>query len=297
MRHEQGLAHAIFTIKHIRANTDTAKAITILLESFMLTAGITTSPLQDLTEYPYVESVWIQTLRNFLQHTNITISTPSICCPNLLRENHQAHMVILLRKQLTTPQLRFINDSRLWLQVTTIAEITNITGTEILSSAFHGTTDTTSIPLLWHTSRSQLNWPRVPRPDKKAWNLWKKSLHLITAGKTTKLRTSLGGWYNQRPNQRTWLFHRDDSGHFIRQTVAENSFQFYHSGRMTTRDLQVYKLINTPQQQITYTHPITPHQIQLSAITNKTNTQSNISPPNIRVSPNSTTLSASRMCP
>jgi hypothetical protein len=51
---EQGLMHTTFLISHLRANSDVAKTLIILLETYMLVAGTIRSPLQDTKECSYI---------------------------------------------------------------------------------------------------------------------------------------------------------------------------------------------------------------------------------------------------
>jgi hypothetical protein len=105
MIYEQGIAHTHFVTKHIRHNTDTANTIIILLETYMLVTGTTNNPLENLSDYQYIHSPWIQTLRNFLAQSNTTIKIPHLKGPTLLRTNDQTIMNAAKHKQFSTRQL------------------------------------------------------------------------------------------------------------------------------------------------------------------------------------------------
>jgi hypothetical protein len=78
---EQGLAKIKFFVHHIRTQSDITNTLTILLESYMMIAGSTCSPFEDLTPHPYVKAPWIKSLQTFLHHIDMTITTPTIQRP------------------------------------------------------------------------------------------------------------------------------------------------------------------------------------------------------------------------
>jgi hypothetical protein len=211
--YEQGIAYTIYVTKHIRHNTDTASTIIIILESYMLSTGTTNSPLQDLTEYPYVDSPWLQTLRSFLRQSNSTISIPQLSGPQLIRAHDQAIMSAITHLNFSNHQLRLINECRIWLQITTLAEITDIDGTNILIDAFRGTAEPPITPTLWMISQSTLGWPATQRPDQVAWKLWQRAIRHFTCGNSTKLHHPLGKWYIHWNQQRTLPY-------FLHKTVC-----------------------------------------------------------------------------
>jgi hypothetical protein len=126
---EQGIAHATFVAGHIRANTDVAKTIHILLESYMIQTGTIQNPFVDTIHISYSPAPWIDTLKNFLHESSLSITIPQLHCPKLLRLHDQPIMILAMKHYHTTQKLEAINRCRLWLQVTSIAEITTIDGT------------------------------------------------------------------------------------------------------------------------------------------------------------------------
>jgi hypothetical protein len=99
---EQGLLHVTFLIGHLRANSDVAKQVIILLETYMLITGTTASPLKNLTLHTYVSSPWIDTLRQFLASIRATIDTPQLNCINLIR-THDQPIMLLASKNILHP--------------------------------------------------------------------------------------------------------------------------------------------------------------------------------------------------
>jgi hypothetical protein len=200
---EQGLVHATFLISHLRANTDVYKHLIILLETYMLLAGTISSPLQYLTAYTYIQSPWIDTLRHFLRSIQATIITPNIQCIQILRLQDQAIMTLARLYTSNHKTLTIINNCRTWLQVNTIAEISNSDGTHLLHQAIVGSSDGMETPTLWIISKSQMHWPQQKRPDKPSWRIWKRFLDRITIASTNILKRPLGSWLPSWNQQRT----------------------------------------------------------------------------------------------
>jgi hypothetical protein len=62
---EEGLAHVIFLVVHVRAGSDISHSLITLLESSMVTTGTVTYPLENKTEYTYIHSLWIDSIPSF----------------------------------------------------------------------------------------------------------------------------------------------------------------------------------------------------------------------------------------
>jgi citrate lyase beta subunit len=108
----------------------------------MLVAGTTQSPFEDTTGHTYIMSPWIDILKRFLHQDNATIITPHIRRPRLIRQNDQSIMSVACKHISNRATLILINNCRIWLQVTTLAEITNTNGTHIMACALTGAEDT-----------------------------------------------------------------------------------------------------------------------------------------------------------
>jgi hypothetical protein len=73
-----------------------------------------------------------------------------------------------------------INACRVFLQVTTLSEISNNQGTKILQESYLGELLETGHPVIQVYSKSYPNWPFQEYPPRKAWGLWKLSLTHFT---------------------------------------------------------------------------------------------------------------------
>jgi hypothetical protein len=162
---EQGIAHAISLIGHIRADTSLGQHLMTLLESYQVSTGLSGNPLQHTVNQEYIPSPWIQTLREFLQTTKSTIRLPhlAILCP-IWKGDKCIMECVVKTKLFTTAELRVINNCRVYLQVTYLSEITTSDGVQILNKAFEGNEDANLQPTLWRILRSKILWPLQPRP-------------------------------------------------------------------------------------------------------------------------------------
>jgi hypothetical protein len=266
---EQGVAHATFVIGHLRANTDIASSLYILLESYMLVTGTTTSPLQDFRPHLFIDAPWLDTLRKFLKSTNSQITTPKLRCPSLKRTNDQPIMRVASVLDFSDSQLNQVNQCRCWLQVTTLAEITDIDGRELLNCALHGISDDNNLPTLWIISQSMLRWPHQQKPGLPAWRLWRKVLRSLSSHNnlnSTTLRTPLGQWYDSAHLQRKWLFRSDETKHIIQQQLRDGTTKEFSIKRKSTHTHQTYHLRPNISNQEDFRFAITPYIIQQNSI-------------------------------
>ena len=112
-------------------------------------------------------------------------------------------METFLCSNLSAKDLQTLNNCRLYLQVTTLAEISDHTGTKILDAVFIGGQWT---PSLKHISESLFQWPTQPNPDKPAWKLWTRTIQALYTkpGMVTQLKQKLGLWYTSAAIVRKW---------------------------------------------------------------------------------------------
>jgi len=106
---------------------------------------------------------------------------------------------------LTTPQLEQINACRMYLQITTLAEITDHTGTHLLPHVL--TSCGQAYPSGLKTISSlTLQWPRVCNPATTTWKLWTRTISTLFTGSATgtKLQNPLGNWTMDYATYRFW---------------------------------------------------------------------------------------------
>ena len=160
---EQGILHILYFIKHYRHYKSIGKLLHISLRWTRLILGLSYCPL--LRPRPglhHIVDPWFQTLITFLHKSNSSIETddqPSILC----RQNDSSIMEDFMSYEPTKADLRRLNLCRLYLKVSTLSDITDTDGTNILRTCWNGTKPQPS-PLLW---------PRQARPSNSAWRIWR----------------------------------------------------------------------------------------------------------------------------
>jgi len=136
-----------------------------------------------------------------------------------LRRNDVFLMEAIHELDCTPQQLEQINACRMSLQVTTLAEITDHTGTTILPHVL--STPASPEPSGLHElSKSTLSWPNIHPPSKNCWKLWTKTLCTLFAGaeQKTKLNHPLGIWLPQYQEVCTWHWHMSPLGSLLHRT-------------------------------------------------------------------------------
>ncbi len=203
---EQGIAHTQFIIGSVRSATDDRQTVLTLLESYIVTSGITGNPLENMMPVTYIDAQWMESTRIFLNSIQATIHIRELHTIRPIRSRDQGIMELACHTTANNKQLIMINNCRLWLQVHTIAEITTMDGTQIQHAAYHGTEHPlTTFPQLWSVTKSTLEWPAQQRPPIIAWQAWKRLLKsIIRIGLT--LRRPLGRPYPHLSlHPRIWL--------------------------------------------------------------------------------------------
>ena len=110
-------------------------------------------------QWHHLGNVWLPSIRNYLVVIGGKITIKDVWHPRLVRE----HDIIILDQFLTEHvlteyQKAKLNSVRLWLQVITLADITDPTGRYIEAWERTGST----------SLQSNLAWPRKERPSQSA---------------------------------------------------------------------------------------------------------------------------------
>jgi hypothetical protein len=137
-----------------------------------------------------------------------------------LRQHDKSLMEIAIQAGHPRSELECLNACRWFLQVTTLAEITNDCGNSLLPQAY-GLLQPNQKPQLWLLSRSSLKWPAQPLPSVKAWRLLKKFLKSQLNARQ-KLLQPLGPWYTNYNAHRQWNL-LSDGLNLIKTTTKENT--------------------------------------------------------------------------
>jgi ribonuclease HI len=226
---EQGCQQVENFIGHLRIQSTVGKLFRATLSMHQLTAGTSLPILSDpSTPIPYLEKGWITSLRTFLAHIDGTIEIANQFTLHPVRDNDQLLMDCLNDPSLPTTTVERINHCRLYLQVTTLADICNGMGDSILPAAYHGH----PIP----DSKSTIQWPRQPRPPECSWTAWQNALHkffLEPDTRSLRLRSSahLGTWLpSLHTHHRRWHYTVDPhSGHAWHTAPTSGTTKFHPS--------------------------------------------------------------------
>jgi len=188
----------------MRAKMPLGKSIKILIHQYQLWAGVSQPILRDMTPYPWVPDRWLTRIRQTMHAHHITIQYNEWNFPPL------CHYDVFLMEAvqdlgLTKPQLERINACRMYLQVMTLAKITDHMGTSLLPQVLH-IPKQMAPPGLRTISTSKLNWPNIHLPAPMSWKLWTKTIcELFTGTPTgTKLNNPLGAWTPEYHSIRDW---------------------------------------------------------------------------------------------
>jgi len=112
--------------------------------------------------------------------------------------------------------LHLLNQCRLFLQVLSLSDITDASGSHILSGYHSGAR---------HNNRvSTLKWPRQPKPSRAPWTIWKNFLHHFHVN--GKLLTPLGPWTGS--THQSWHTYEQSGANIVFRYDQEASLSQVH---------------------------------------------------------------------
>jgi hypothetical protein len=192
---EQGILHILIIIKHLRTPGPFQSLLQICLDWYQVIAGVPFSPLSmPSISLNYTNCPWLDGTCAFLKHCSAQLLIPSIVLPTLQRQNDECIMMGLLDLNLPAATMNRINSCRLWLQVTTLSDISTLQGGNIDRTAWLGSARMTS---------NDADWPVQERPHDKVWGLWRKALsdryctndgRYVLAARPGRFTHALGAW-------------------------------------------------------------------------------------------------------
>jgi hypothetical protein len=196
---EQGAAKAIFLVRHLRTNRTLGKSLRAQIQWAQRVAGTEESILMDTkTRIPQLdEEVWITTLRQFLEESEMGIEIDGIKTAKPKREKDTVIMTAA-EPSGDTDKMR-INRCRTYLMAETIADVCNAEGTHITEEAMQCRPRAMLI--------SQDKWPMQTRPGPKHRTAWKKFLQMMCKDGSRELYQPLGKWTGTSkdwPSEKKW---------------------------------------------------------------------------------------------
>jgi len=213
--HEHCAQQVIILLRHLRAGTPLGIAMEVLLRTYQLWAGLPQPVLVDTQDCPWIPDHWLTHLRASMHLNNIQIRHHAwIMRPLRLQDRYL--MADFLDQGLSKSQLERLNACRMYLQVTTLSELTDHTGTELLPQILTNRVNPTPKGLAT-ISQSTLTWPYIHPPSPTCWRLWTSTLCSIYTGssKTTRLTRPLGVWLPEHDSHRFWHWRMHDTSHLV----------------------------------------------------------------------------------
>jgi len=153
-----GYGHLNYFIGHLKLGDDVGQLIHMLITHTQMQVGSAT-PFFKLPHQAYgkwIDNTWITDIWQFTNQAGITIEIENQWLPRLSRRGDATIMDKALTLNLNAYQLKCINICRLFLQVTTISDITMAVGETIVTCIWEGLRDS--------SRPSNLLWPNIPRP-------------------------------------------------------------------------------------------------------------------------------------
>jgi hypothetical protein len=184
----QGIAMILVLIKHIRNGSTVGDAGEILIRWAQMMAGTSLPILVDNQDIPHIENKWIRKLREFLRVINAQIKeTDPWTIPSAREHDHHIMDAVLKSPTISTSECARINYCRMYLQVTTLSDITTSDGNYIRYDVLMGEGDRTQ-------RIEDIKWPYQEKPNTETWKLWEKTIRSLFCTHGQKLRQPLGQW-------------------------------------------------------------------------------------------------------
>ena len=197
LRLEQGIGQLTFLIRHLRTPGQVHDLLEIALSWFQFCAGVG----YPILLYPeksisHLEGHWLVSIRQFLASIEGSLELTSTHIPALQRSGDAFLMEKACSSRLFSPaDLRKLNYCRLYLNVTTLSDVTNATGNRFAPGIFAGTKSV-------QQNSSKGPAAKQDRPSNPTWAIWRRLLRLY--GDINSLFLPLAAWHVSGPN-----LHRD----------------------------------------------------------------------------------------
>eukprot|EP00957_Ditylum_brightwellii_P081973 6233655-Ditylum_brightwellii.AAC.1 len=196
---EQGTAAIRHFLGHVQEMALIGEQIMINLSQCQL-VGRKSRPFLNKVEsnMSYVPMNWLHSIRKFLWHCDSNLVIPDAWAPVKQRTKDVFLMDVFASSSPQEAALLHVNTVQLYLQVFTLADIVDKSGSYILPWDLTGSTQ----------AMSTLDWPNQTKPFAYAWRIWRAFLRnnfASTVLKSTQLNrlwaldTSLGTWLVSKP--------------------------------------------------------------------------------------------------
>jgi len=256
LHHEQSAQQMIILLLHLRAHSPLGQTLEILVRTCQLWAGMPHHVLVRTDPYTWIPNHWLTNIHAAMHENKIQIRYQAwIIKP--MRFHDRFLMEEFVQQGFSKLQLEQLNACRMYLNVMTLAEITDHTGMELIPQILSNLINTTPKGL-GNISTSTLQWPRVHNPSAPSWRLWTQTLCTIYAGspKNTRLCQPLGQWTQGYQDTRFWHWRMQTTDHLLFQQSPTAPTR---SAIPVIRQRTMIKFLPTIPTNMTFTGPpITP---------------------------------------
>ena len=192
--HSQGIAHLCQILTHGCHSSITGQLLRTSLECLILELGRPGNPFDGplAGAKAYVTPGWWLNTWDFMDEYLLSLSIGDTPLLRPLRDNDRFLMPAFERAGYSKKALRCLSICRCYLQVTTLAEITDGFGTTVAGWALEGVKHPT-------TFRKIHCWPGQPRPGSSEWQYWAVALRhtfSLTSSRQLPQEYHLGLWHS-----------------------------------------------------------------------------------------------------
>jgi hypothetical protein len=200
---EQGAIKVTMILEHMRRDTVTGQTLMIMFLWAQAIAGTSKPILEDVAKsLPQLDNeAWLVTLREFLALSELRLRLTAIQLKQPPRTNDRFIMDLFEDEEykvFSDSDIVAVNMCRIFLRVTTVADISNAAGDEIERGIYNCEE--------WARRQSDALWPQQTRPGAKYIKVWRQFLSKLCKYCNLKLKTPLGGWLASTPcpNRSAW---------------------------------------------------------------------------------------------
>jgi hypothetical protein len=192
---EQGIQHACLMISHLQKDDEVGRMFQITLDHLQLQAGVSWSVLSQPghMQRHYVNPCYVSNTWDFLDQAGLHLQQDDPT--KFLTQRQQDTFIIEIFSELpdiTPTELKHAQRCRLYLGISTIADITESNGTHLCDWAMQGNQVRSSVHI----------YPRQDCPSPWVWNTWNNLLcHGYCHQSARRLDQPLGRWYRGHVSQ------------------------------------------------------------------------------------------------
>jgi hypothetical protein len=233
---EQGIAHILMILRHGHLPSDfTGQLLRAGLDELRLQLGLPGGVFAHNYRqfHSLVARDWLSHTWQFLWEHDLRIDDPG---PHLsLRCRGDRFLIAAFSNGgFSGNDLRRLNQCRLFLRVSTLADICQGCGTRISTWAWNGESPSST------TYRVNHEWPAQGPPSPTDWDDWRRALCLVFGvdSRTRVLRAALGPWFSHS-TPALWQWYFSPSDERLYQHVVDGTWRFYPKlpGRPSRRGL------------------------------------------------------------